>query len=649
MTSRPQGLLLVLLLAMLASCAAGDSGETDERPTPGGTGPSPKASLSGSSIVLITLDTTRIETLGVYGGPAWNTPNMDHLARTGVRFEQARVVAPITLPSHAAILTGNYPFQNGVRDNGTFVLPESALTLTEELAAAGYFTAAVMGSQVLHSSYGLAQGFQVYSDVPTRNLRTEGGTEQRQAAAVVTEGLRILDQAPPGSPFFLWLHFFDAHWPYAPPAEVMAGLPPAAQPDLAPDHNAATRRRYYGEVAGVDRQIGRLLKALATRGENVEEILFVIVSDHGEGLGQHGEASHAYQIYDSTMRVPMILHHGALKEGLVVRQPVSTIDLAPTLLSLLGMDPPPAMSGMNLTPLLWPAAGGSGPARPHPVYFETSASWFSCGWSPLYGVVEGPWKTIVSREPEVYRYLDDTGEKHNLAASQPEVIARAVAYLDELAATTTVATRRTLSAEDAAALAALGYLVEDESQADEGVPTALEQQVPPGWLPPGAKLPRDGLPLEQNINQANRLIQTGRTREGLDLLKQMVELEPDNIMYLALAGALLTSAGHPEEAIPILERALARGTSYEASSSLAASLNQLGRRTEAIRVLRDAIRQFPFQLLPRISVAQMLLENGEPAGAIPHLVYFLENFQGDPQIQGDARRMLENARRTTGE
>jgi len=644
----PPGLLLAFFLVILGACSADESGGTATVPSGGQAEREDAPSLPGSSIVLITLDTTRIETLGVYGGPAWNTPNMDQLARNGIRFDQARVAAPITLPSHAAILTGTYPFQNGVRDNGTFILPDAALTLTEELAAAGYFTAAVMGSQVLHSTYGLAQGFQVYSDVPTRTLRTAGGTEERRAAEIVTEGMRILEQVPPGTPFFLWLHFFDPHWPYSPPAAVMARLPPAAQPDQAPDHNSATRRRYYGEVASVDRQVGRLLQALKARGEVVDEILFAIVSDHGEGLGQHGEASHAYQIYDSTMRVPMILHHGALAKGLVIHQPVSTIDLAPTLLSLVGRDPPPVMSGRDLTPLLSPTIGASGQSSPHPIYFETSASWFSCGWSPLYGVVEGPWKTIVSREPEVFRYQDDPNEEHDLASAHPEVIARAVAYLDELAGLTTMPTRRTLSQEDAAALAALGYLVGDENQGDEPVSATLEQQVPPGWLPEGAKLPRDGLPLEQNLNQANLLIQSGRVEEGLTLIKQMVELEPNNIMYLALAGALLTSAGRPEEAIPILEKAVARGSSYEASSSLAGSLNQLGRRSEAIQVLLDSIRQFPYQLLPRISVAQIFLEHGEPAGAIPHLVYFLDNFQGDAQIRQDARRMLEDARRATG-
>ncbi|MCZ6746505.1 MAG: sulfatase-like hydrolase/transferase [Acidobacteria bacterium] len=642
MTLRPPGLLLVFVLAILPGCSTDERGGSATGPTEGQTEPEEAPPLPGSSIVLITLDTTRIETLGVYGGPAWNTPNMDQLARNGIRFDQARVAAPITLPSHAAMLTGTYPFQNGVRDNGTFILPDAALTLTEELAAAGYFTAAVMGSQVLHSSYGLAQGFQVYSDVPTRNLRTAGGTEERMAAEIVTEGMRILEQVPTGMPFFLWLHFFDPHWPYSPPAAVMARLPPAAQPDQAPDHNSATRRRYYGEVASVDRQVGRLLQALKARGEVVDEILFAIVSDHGEGLGQHGEASHAYQIYDSTMRIPMILHHGALEKGLVIHQPVSTIDLAPTLLSLVGRDPPPAMSGMDLTPLLSPTAGGQ--SSPRPIYFETSASWFSCGWSPLYGVVEGPWKTIVSRQPEVFRYLEDANEEHDLAAAHPEVIARAVAYLDDLAGLTTTSTRRTLSQEDAAALEALGYLVDDENQGDQPVSATVEQQVPPGWLPEGARLPRDGLPLKQNLNQAKLLIQSGRVEEGLTLLKRMVEMEPNNVMYLALAGALLTSAGRPEEAIPILERAVARGSSYEASSSLAGSLNQLGRRTEAIQVLLGSIRQFPYQLLPRISVAQILIENGEPVAAIPHLVYFLENFQGDAQVRQDAQHMLENAR-----
>jgi choline-sulfatase len=633
-------LITLALLLVAVACSPGDSPVNPAHSPPATLNDIlPPPILPGSNIVLITLDTTRADALGVYGAPDWVTPNLDRLARDGVRFQQARATAPTTLPSHTSILTGTYPFENGVRDNGSFLLPDSAQTLTEQLAEAGYHTAAVMGSFVLHSSHGLNQGFDVYSDVPTRNLSTAGGTEERRAGEVVTEALRLISAAPADRPFFLWLHFFDPHWPYSPPDDVLSRLPQEAQPGRARDPRDAARRAYFAEVAGVDRHIGRLVKELDAR-HGPGNTLLAVVADHGEGLGQHAESSHAYLVYDSTMRVPMILNHRALAAGTVIQEPVSTVDLPATLLGLLEEAPLPAGSGLDLSSSILPGNSPDARLSTRPVYMETAASWLTCRWSPLYAIVEGPWKTIIGPEPELFRYLDDPDESQNLAASHPKIIQQAGIHLADFARRTAESSRRVLTAADARSLEALGYIqAENADQLDP-----LESEVPPGWIPEGARHPREGLPREQNLNQANSLLQSGRTQEGVEILRELVRQEPDNVMYLSLAGALLTNAGRPQEALPILERAVARGGGYEARSSLAASLNQMGRHAEAITVHLGTIEQFPYQLLPRIAVAQILLQAGEPQAAIPHLEYFLTHFKGAAAVRSDAEKMLRMAR-----
>ena len=247
------------------------------------------AELTRSSILLITTDTTRADALGCYGGPDWATPHLDQLAAEGIQFQQAHSVAPVTLPSHSSMMTGLYPYQHGVRDNSTFVLPLSAVTLAEVLQAEGYRTSAVVASYVLNASFGLGQGFDHYSGVQSSGSMQ--GEDQRSAEQVTDEAIEFLHQQPADQPFFLWVHYFDPHMPYAAPAAWAERFPGAP---------------YDAEIAYMDAQIGRLHEGLAAE-ELRDETLIAVVADHGEGLGDHGEATHAMLIYDSVMRVPMLL------------------------------------------------------------------------------------------------------------------------------------------------------------------------------------------------------------------------------------------------------------------------------------------------------------------------------------------------------
>ena len=254
------------------------------------------------SVLLITIDTLRADRLGCYGCREAQTPNMDRLAAEGVMFEQVGAQVPVTLPSHATILTGLPPASHGVHDNSTFSLADTVTTLAEVFRKAGYRTGAVVGAYVLARQFGLGQGFEDYDDSfdDTQGSGSEAESVERRAAEVARRGIDWLEQHR-RTPFFLWLHFFDPHMPYDPP-------PPLGRDDYASP--------YDGEVSYVDRELGRVFRWLQEVGLE-QSTLVVLTSDHGEGLGSHDEETHGVFLYESTLRVPLILRWpGRLSAGM---------------------------------------------------------------------------------------------------------------------------------------------------------------------------------------------------------------------------------------------------------------------------------------------------------------------------------------------
>jgi arylsulfatase A-like enzyme len=340
--------------------------------------PSPPA----ISVLLVTLDTTRADHLGSYGAARARTPNLDALAAEGIRYEHAYSPAPITLPAHASLLTGLYPFEHRVRDNGDFPLSDRAQTLAEVLQRHGYRTGAVVAAFVLDRRFGLAQGFDSYDDVILEQ-RTSGsfGFAERQAPAVTDAALAWLSDQPPDRPYFLWVHYFDPHAGYEPHSNdsEFFGLPP-----------------YDAEISFADREIGRLLGRLSESGRDAETLV-VTAADHGEGLWEHGEISHGYFVYDSTLRAALILRlPDRAHAGTAIAAPVSLVDVFPTVLERLGI-PPCDVSGVAL-PLAEPDAG----AALRSIYFENYAVAYSFGLSPLRGIVRGRDKWIEAPRPERY-------------------------------------------------------------------------------------------------------------------------------------------------------------------------------------------------------------------------------------------------------
>lgn len=403
-------LVLFALVVLCAACAAPEK----DRP----------------NILLISIDTLRADHLGCYGRTSAQTPNIDALAAGGVVFETAVSPVPITLPSHATMLTGQIPPHHGVRLNTESRLLSSVTTLPELLLARGYRTGAFIAASPLDSEGGLDQGFEVYDDV----TRLPGVRPERSAEEVF-DAARVWLSGPgdPETPVFAFIHLFDPHWP------LENALPGDGEPS------------YDGEIAYVDRQLGAFLSALPDT-PRWRDALTVIVSDHGEGLGEHGETSHGLLVYESTLRVPWILHRPSAIEPLRIEEPVGLVDLAPTLAALAGVEPLAEVDGVSLVPVL----DGSASTVEREFYFESLYGYLELGWARLRGVRSGPLKYTSAPKPELFDLHADPDENVNLVASHAEDAARFERRLQTFG--DGAWTRTDTDAEQRARLASLGYV-----------------------------------------------------------------------------------------------------------------------------------------------------------------------------------------------
>src|ERR1035437_70779 len=348
------------------------------------------------NVVLVSIDTLRADHVGCYGAAGVLTPTLDGLARDGIVFERAIAQVPLTFPSHASIMTGLYPFQNGAQDFTSPPLDPHFRTIAQALREHGYSTGAVVSSFALDHSWGLARGFDFYDDAfsPESYKKRELGLVERKAEESVTHALRWL-RATPTRPFFLWLHLYDPHSPYNPPE---------------PFHSKFADHLYDGEIAYADQQLGRLVDWLK-RARLYEQTLIVVVGDHGESLGDHGEKEHGFFLYNSTLRVPLIVKPPA-KSGYKtgrVPDPAEIVGIPATILRIAGMDDPM----MNLAPALLGRGGESRAA-----YSETFYPFNSFGWSPLHSLESGHFHLIDAPTPELYDVLADPEEKKNVAPQQ---------------------------------------------------------------------------------------------------------------------------------------------------------------------------------------------------------------------------------------
>ncbi len=446
-------------------------------------------------IVLITIDTLRADRVGCYGAARAHTPNLDAAASAGVRFETTLAPTPLTLPSHASLLTGLEPPSHGIRHNSIYVLPTAIPTLAEQMQSAGFETAAFVGAAVLSRRFGLNRGFAHYDD-SFGGGRMSGavGYAERPAGAVVDSTLEWLRDAP--DRFFIWVHFYDPHSDHQPPSGFMSAF--ASDP-------------YAGEIAYVDAQIGRLLGQIRQRW-GPDDLMIAITSDHGESLGEHGEITHSYTIYEATQRVPLILQGPGIPAGTVVPELARLIDVAPTLLSLGGGPALPSADGRDLVPLI---EGRERAARSG--YMETLATQLDHGWSPLLAIRQGRHKFIRAPRPELYDLVRDPREEYNQAEVEPEIAAHLDRLLTErLATLSAVAEKtqrarpvtRTVPAAERRQLESLGYAV-------PGRPTnhALDAL---GVV--GGPDPKDEIGILGVLASAHGALSEGRAADALELL-----------------------------------------------------------------------------------------------------------------------------------
>lgn len=548
--------------------------------------------LERPNVVILTVDTIRADRLGCYGYAEAHTPNLDAFAsERAVRFDQAATAAPITLPAHCSILSGTYPVFHGVHDNDGFILDEGVETLAEILAEAGYSTGAVVGAYPLEGRFNLDQGFDHYDDdfradwtqseLAARTDHTFGFVE-RSAAKVNAAASGWLDQHD-GSPFFLWLHYFDPHQSYQPPA---------------PYDSMFTASPYDGEIAYVDENFGDLIADLEERGV-LDNTVVVVVGDHGESLGDHDEQTHAAFVYDTTMRVPFLMSapDPALTPGSEINTQVRTIDIAPTVLELVGLRPGTQMQGRSLLPVLRNPQG----APTEPALMECLFPRYHYGWAPLRAVRTEQWKYVLAPVPELYGFGTDPGEHRNLVQSEPERAEQMSGLLDSLVARfeapsplRSVAT--TVDDDVRANLAALGYLEGgDGSKLLEPFPTRDELETMIN--------PRDRALVLAYANFANEFLRMGHPDRSLESARQGLDLDPENPMLRLIESRALMGLELYQQASQVLEEVIAEEPSSASHHEvLGYCYSRLDRLDEARRVLEiagelDGSRLEAFELL----------------------------------------------------
>jgi arylsulfatase A-like enzyme/tetratricopeptide (TPR) repeat protein len=398
------------------------------------------ADASGMNLLVITLDTTRADALGLYGNAHGTSPRIDELGRTGIVFEACYTPVPLTLPAHCSLFTGKYPIAHQVRNNGTYVLRRDERTLARLLKDQGYETTAFVSSFTVAAKFGLAQGFDVYDDDFEGGRPILNYTAELPADRVADNFSRWL-RARSGRKFFSWVHFFDAHSPYVPH-------------EGAGDNSPWSL--YEGEVRFVDTHVGKVIQAL--RDEKLyENTVIVIVGDHGEAFGEHKEVGHGILCYEESLHVPLILHNPRLfKSPQTVSGRLSLVDIMPGLLELMKISPPDEVQGRSF----WPLVDGREKER-REVYFESLFGQEEFDWAPLTGLIDGPYKYISLPDTELYNIDADPGETRNLFADCQETAQAIDRKLEALVQRTELATdpkRRALGTVDIKKLTALGYI-----------------------------------------------------------------------------------------------------------------------------------------------------------------------------------------------
>lgn len=582
-------LLLPAALALgVFACAA----EPEDAP-PGPVEADVARLLAGASnerppVILITIDTLRADRLSSYGSDRVATPHLDRLATEGIRFANASSTVPFTLPAHSSIMTGLYPPSHGVRENVGYVLAPELVTIAERFQDRGYRTGGFVSAFVLDARWGIARGFDTYVDdfdldaMAGANL----GSVQRAGPETIAHALEWLDGVGGEEPFFLWLHLFDPHDPYDPPE---------------PFRSEYQGRPYDGEVAYTDSLIGEFRTALEERGLFDESVL-VLTSDHGEGLGDHGESYHGFFVYDSTVHVPLIFRlPGGTERGRVVGDAVSHVDIASTLVELLDLDGAGTGQGRSLLPDM---QGLPNPLAERSVYAESFYALDHYGWAPLRSLRTAEHKYIEAPEPELYALLEDPGEIANVLLEERDLSRRLRAEALELSAELDRAAPSSsaepdLDEDTLAQLRALGYL------AGRGAAGRGDSESPRAD-------PKNKAHLHRAIMRAQSAFGAGDEAAAAAELRAALSEDDGLLDAHQLLGTITLLAGDPEPAIGHFQSALALDPEHRQSLlGLANAYRELGRIDEAVVGYRRLLEVAGQDAKATMALARIHVDRGE--------------------------------------
>jgi len=545
-----------------------------------------------ANILLITLDTTRADHLSCYSDamPADSrrsslpkTPHLDEVSARGTRFAHATAQVPLTLPSHASIMTGAYPTLHGLRHMEGFVLDKSHPTLASITQGHGFATAAFVGSGVLAKEFGLAHGFVHYDDNmgnPPGEFDNLPGVFAERRAAVVTDGALEWLKQNRQRKFFLWVHYFDPHAPYNPPE---------------PYKRIYARDPYSGEIAYMDEQVGRLLGGLAQMGLD-SRTLVAVFGDHGESLGEHGEMTHGVFLYDSTLHVPFLLAGPGVPRGKVVNDQVRSIDIMPTLLAFLNLPPGPEAQGVSL----WPLVQQGVQVSSHYSYSETLYPRMYMGWSELRGMRTDAWKLVVAPRPELYNLERDPGENHNLIANFPADAQRLQKKVWEIAGERGRREKlagRPMDSKTLRQLESLGYL-------SGGTPRETQ-------LGTAAPDPKDRLAVLKILTRAEDLLGAKDYARAARLLEQGWRLDPTNPRYHMYLATAYEQMGQYQRAIQVFQHALeAKLETDKIYSRLGVDYLHVQRLDKALDAMEQAFRMNPRDLNNLLNLGMAYLQTG---------------------------------------
>jgi len=602
------------------------------------------------NVVLITIDTLRADHLGCYGYKQIKTPNIDALAADGVLFERAFAVVPVTLPSHSSMLTGTYPMLSGMHDFSGNKLSPLQPTLASVLKQAGYQTGAVIGAAVLDSRFGLNQGFDFYYDHFEFSRLDEANLDEmeRPGNIVADVALNWLEKdqlvKSPQKKFFLWMHLYDPHFPYHPPEPYSRDY--AAQP-------------YDGEIAFADEQVGRLLRFLKEKGI-YQNTVIVLCGDHGESLGEHGEKTHGFFIYNATMHVPLIIRlpeqlPGQLPEKTVARtlaDPVSLVDIMPTVLEAIGLQVPSQVQGRSLLREIRrdPSAPDAPANRERTLYGETFLPRIHFNWSELRASENTRYHFIDAPRPELYDLAKDPGEVHNLFAEKKavaeEMRSKLVGMIRDYSAGKELAEKTGLDPALMERLKSLGYA----GFSGGGDPSSNDPSISSRSLPD----PKDRIASYELISNAIADSQHGRYQESIEKLKSVIKTEPNSVpahymlglnfyrlkmfseavdelqktvqlspdyaLALFNLGMAQAHAGHIDAAITTLQRTLQLdATNFEAAFNLGVAFIQKRQLEPAAEAFRQSVTINPELARGHRALGETLLYQGKLDEAISEL------------------------------